>query len=161
MSTVFDIDVLLLLATALAAKRRPAELVEIVAAVDLIQGHPPAEEKIGEAFARLGENAWLEAQGDGLRLSQTAEELLEQLSAKADHAQRLFELKALLNARKPNTTGVALSVSAEQWQAALAEHKTQAAASGKNLLMPKPKTEVKQARPGQRQRKPMPKSHKR
>jgi hypothetical protein len=36
---------LVLLATALAAKRRPAELLEIMAAIDLIQGNIPNEAK--------------------------------------------------------------------------------------------------------------------
>jgi hypothetical protein len=42
---------LVLLATALAAKRRPAELLEIMAAIDLIQGNIPNETKLSEAFA--------------------------------------------------------------------------------------------------------------
>ena len=37
MSPIHDVDVLLLLAVSLAAKRRPAEPVDIIAAIDLIQ----------------------------------------------------------------------------------------------------------------------------
>ena len=45
--------ILLLLAIGLASKRRPAEPLEIVAAIDLIQGNIPAEAKLSEAIARL------------------------------------------------------------------------------------------------------------
>ena len=38
MQSVYDVDVILLLATLMASKRRPAELPEIVAGVELIQG---------------------------------------------------------------------------------------------------------------------------
>ena len=161
MSTVFDIDVLLLLATALAAKRRPAELVEIVAALDLMQGNIPAEEKLSEAFVRLGANGLLLGSDGGTRLSPVAESLVEKLPLKADNAQRIFELKTLLAAHKTSGDGIALAIAADQWRAAIAEHRANAAAAGKNLLMPKVKPEAAQARPGQRQRKPMPKSRKR
>ena len=38
MQSVHDVDVILLLATLMASRRRPAELPEIVAGVELIQG---------------------------------------------------------------------------------------------------------------------------
>ena len=56
MYPIHDHDPLVLLATALAAKRRPAELLEIMAAIDLIQGNIPNEAKLSEAFARLGQS---------------------------------------------------------------------------------------------------------
>ena len=49
----------------LAAKRRPAELLEIMAAIDLIQGNIPNEEKLSEAFARLGQSGLLVERDDG------------------------------------------------------------------------------------------------
>ena len=52
-----DVDVVILLATALSAKRRPATLAEIVAAADLIQGAIPYVEKLGDAIR------WLSARG--------------------------------------------------------------------------------------------------
>ena len=39
MHPIHDVDALLLLAIGLASKRRPAEPLEIVAAIDLIQGN--------------------------------------------------------------------------------------------------------------------------
>jgi hypothetical protein len=42
MYPVHDVDALLLIATTLSSKRRPAELVEIIAAADLLQVAIPA-----------------------------------------------------------------------------------------------------------------------
>lgn len=158
MSPIHDVDVLLLLATALAAKRRPAEAADIVAAVDLIQGNIPNEEKLSEAFSRLGTSGLLAEAAGGVALTAAAEKLIEILPRKGEHAQRLFELKGLLGAYKPPGEGAAVVLGAEQLRAAILAHRAAAAGAGKNLLVPKPKPEAGQARPGQRQRKPMPKS---
>ena len=65
MHTIHDVDVLLLLASALAAKRRPADLAGIMAALDLVQKNIPAAPKLGEAFARLGSYGLLVARDGG------------------------------------------------------------------------------------------------
>lgn len=161
MPPIHDVDTLLLLATALAAKRRPAEPAEIMAAVDLIQGNIPLEEKLVEAFARLGAGGLL-AETDGrVALTAVAEQLIEKLPAKGEHAQRLFELKGLLGAYPARGDGTAVSFTLEQLRAAILAHRSAAAGTAKNLLVPKPKPETAQARPGQRRRKPMPKQRKR
>lgn len=158
MSPIHDVDVLLLLATALAAKRRPAESAEIVAAIDLIQGNIPNEEKLSEAFGRLGASGLLADADGGVSLTEAAEKLIEILPRKGDHAQRLFELKGLLGAYQPAGESAPIVIGAEQLRAAILTHRTAAAGAGKNLLVPKPKPEAGQARPGQRQRKPLSKS---
>ena len=161
MSHVPDVDVLLLFATALAAKRRPAEPVEIVAAIDLVHGNVPGEEKLVEAFARLGVSGLLLETGGGIALTPAAEKLIEILPRKGEHAERLFELRGLVGAHKPAGEAAPVTLSAEQLRAAILAHRASAASAGKNLLVPKPKPEASQARPGQRQRKPMPKARKR
>lgn len=161
MHPIHDVDALLLLATALAAKRRPAEPAEIMAAIDLIQGNIPAEEKLGEAFARLGMGSLL-AEADGrVALTAAAEGLIEMLPPKGDHAQRLFELKGQLGSYQPPAAGTAVRLAPEQLRAAILAHRSAAGGTAKNLLVPKPKPETAQARPGQRRRKPMPKQRKR
>lgn len=161
MHPIHDVDALLLLATALAAKRRPAEPVEIMAAVDLIQGNIPLEEKLSEAFSRLGSGGLL-AETDGcVALTAAAERLVELLPPKGDHAQRLFELKGLLGGHRPEGDGAAIGFTPEQMRTAIQAHRSAAASAAKNLLVPKPKPEAAKARPGQRQRKPMPKQRKR
>ena len=73
MYPIHDHDPLVLLATALAAKRRPAALLEIMAAIDLIQGNIPNEAKLSEAFARLGQSGLLVERDDGVALTPAAE----------------------------------------------------------------------------------------
>lgn len=108
MPPVLDVDVLLLFATALAAKRRPAQLVEIVAALDLVQGNVPSEEKLAGALVRLGESGLLLELAEGIALTPDAEKLIEILPRKGDYAQRLFELRGLLGGFKASGEGRAI-----------------------------------------------------
>ena len=156
MQHIRDYDPLLLLATAMAAKRRPAELVEVIAAIDLIQGSVPGEEKLLETISRLGQlGLLLEADG-GLALTPAAQGLVEALPAKADYAERLFDLRARLAAYVPPGEAAPIQLDAAVVHAAILEQRAAAKVGGKNLLMPKPPAEkTSQARPGQRQRKPL------
>ncbi len=90
MYPIHDHDPLVLLATALAAKRRPAELLEIMAAIDLIQGNIPNEEKLSEAFARLGQNGLLVARDGGVALTPAAESQIEALRSESGKSKRAF-----------------------------------------------------------------------
>ena len=69
MHPVHDVDALLLLALGLSAKRRPAELVDIMAATDLIQEAIPADAKLIEAFERLSRHGLIVAVESGYRLA--------------------------------------------------------------------------------------------
>jgi hypothetical protein len=161
MHPIHDVDALLLLATALAAKRRPAEPVDVMAAIDLIQGNIPVEEKLSDAFSRLGAGGLLAGEDGRVALTAAAERLVEMLPSKGEHSLRLFELKGLLGGYQPQGDGVAISLPPEQVRAAILAHRSAAAGAAKNLLVPKPKPEAPQARPGQRRRKPLPKQRKR
>lgn len=157
MHPVHDIDTLLLLATALASKRRPAEALEIVAAIDLIQGNIPSEQKLSEAFARLGEHGLLLEAGGGYALTAAAQAMVETLPHKAEPAERLFRLRDELSAYNSRGDQPAIAIAPEQLHAAIVAHRTAAASPVKNLLVPKPKPEDGSLqRPGQRQRKPPP-----
>ena len=158
MPFVLDVDVLLLLATALAAKRRPAELGDIMAAIDLIQNNIPSEEKLQDAFNRLGCNGLLRETDGGIALSEAAETMIEALPRKGEHAERLFELKGLMAAHPDTATGSAIVIDTDTLHTALVAHRASAASGTKNMFVPKPKPESNQGRPGQRQRKPLPKS---
>jgi hypothetical protein len=160
MYPIHDHDTLLLLATALAAKRRPAEPLEIMAAIDLIQGNIPAELKLSEAFERLGQCGLLVGNDNGVALTPAAEKLIEALPRKGEMADRLIALRGLLGCHVASD-GQSISISAETLREAMLAHRAAAAGGGKNLLVPKPKPEQAQARPGQRQRKPIPKQRKR
>jgi hypothetical protein len=156
MHPVHDFDALLLLATALSSKRRPAELAEIMAAADLLQSSIPSIEKMAEAFERLSRHGLVAAEGDGLVLTPDAQELVVPPSKKIENDERIYVVKENLAAYKPKGSDFpAVILTLEALAAAIREHKAAGEGAGKNLLVPKPKPEAAQARPGQRQRKPM------
>ena len=93
MKQIHDIDTLLLLALGIAAKRRPAELLEIMAAIDFLQGNIPSEAKLSEAFARLSGLGLILAEDGGFRLSLAAEEMVSNLPKKGEAEERLFRVK--------------------------------------------------------------------
>ena len=161
MHPIHDVDALLLLAISLAAKRRPAELSGIIAAIDLIQKNVPSEDKLADGLSRLGAGGLLVEKEGAIALTAEAEKLIEVLPRKSDHAQRQFELKGLLGDFVPLADSPAIVIRPESLHAAILDHRSAAGGSAKNLLMPKPKPEAAQAKPGQRQRKPMPKQRKR
>jgi len=157
MQAIHDVDVLLLLASMHAAKRRPAELPEIMAALDLVQGNIPAAPKLCEAFARLASAGLLVARDGGFALTPDAEEIVTKLPKRAETAERLFIIKDKLSMYSPKGEHAPVSVAEADINAAITAHRAAAASTAKNLLVPKPKPEDKSAqRPGQRQRKPMP-----
>ena len=157
MHPIHDHDSLLLLATAMASKRRPAAPVEIIAAIDLMQSSAPGEGKLVETIARLGEAGLMVERDGGLALTPAAEQLVETLSAKDDYPKRLFDLRQRLADYTP-VAAPAIAHDAAIWHAAILEHRAAGKTTAKNLLMPKPAPEAAKARPGQRQRKPLPKA---
>jgi len=156
MHTIHDIDVLLLLACLLAAKRKPAELPEILAAIDLIQSNIPAASKLSEAFARLAAHGLLHAENGGYALTAEAEKIVAKLPKKADAAERLFIVRDRLSTFHVKGEYAPVVVAEADLNAAISSHRAAAAGPAKNLLVPKPKPEGDKQRPGQRQRKPMP-----
>ncbi len=156
MHPIHDVDVLLLLATTLASKRRPAELVEIMAATDLIHGNIPSEAKLAEAFSRLASNGLLKEMEGGLTLTPAAQEVMTGLPKKGESDERLFHVRKKLDAYEARGSHAPIVFSEEALRAAIVAHRSNAASAPKNLLMPKPKPEGSKPRPGQRQRKPMP-----
>ena len=156
MTPIHDIDALLLLATALSAKRRPADLPVLMAALDLVHGNIPGEAKLAEALARLAVNGLLLAGDGGIALSADAQKMVEDLPKKAETAERLFIIRDRLSAYVVRGTHPAIEVAAEELRAAMLAHRAAGEGGAKNLLVPKPKPVDSAKRPGQRQRKPLP-----
>ena len=154
MHPIHDFDVLLLLTTAISSKRRPAELVEIIAAADLLQQTLPTEAKMVEAFSRLATNGLLIESEGAYSLTPDAQKLVERLPKKADVAERTFIVRDKLSEYNAKAVHAPILVTEEQIKAAIAAHKTAGESKVKNLLVPKPKPEEQKQRPGQRQRKP-------
>lgn len=139
MRPVHDIDVIVLMATTLSSKRRPAELVEIVAAADLIQGVIPFVEKLGDAIQRL--SSWgLISEVDGrLTLTPIGREIMARQPKKVAAEELIIAIRNELTAYSPIEQYSSYVPTQEQLVAAIQSHKIERKASGKNLLMPKPK----------------------
>lgn len=161
MYKIHDVDALLILATGLSSKRRPAELLEIMAAIDFLQGNIPTETKLSEAFARLSGMGLILAEDGGFRLSPAAEEMVSNLPKKGEAEERLFRVKDNLSTFKPEGEHAAVAVATDDIKAAIQAHREAGKGGAKNLLMPKPKPVEDKPRPGQRQRKPAPKARRR
>jgi len=134
-----DVDVLILMATALSAKRRPATLVEIVAAADLIQDAIPFVEKLGDAIRRLTTLGLISAVDGGFTLTPPAQKIMAEQPKRASTEDLMVTVKGSLAAYAPKGDGTPVLLAKEELSAAILAHKTAKASSGKNLLMPKPK----------------------
>lgn len=156
MHPVHDFDALLLLAVALSSKRRPTELLEIMAAIDLIQDNIPTETKLVDAFSRLALHGLLIEQNGGYSLTPDAQVMIKSLPKKAESAERIFHIKDLLSEHITRGEHADVVVAAEDIKVAIQAHRLAAQSKAKNLLVPKPKPAEPVARPGQRQRRPAP-----
>ncbi len=150
MYPVHDVDAILLLSLSLAAKRRPAELVEIIAAADLMQGAIPAESKLSDSFYRLSEYGLVCAQDGGYTLTPEAQQILSGHAKKAKSEERIYDIKENLADFHLNGEHTIILLTVEQIAAAIKEHTTSKQSTAKNMLMPKPKPVVEDKRPGQR-----------
>lgn len=158
MYPVHDTDALLMLATALAAKRRPAELIEIIAAAELIQSTIPAEQKLSESFARLSAHGLIQMVDGGFTLTEDGQAVMAAESKrKADAAERIFRIKDSLAAYATRSGEASIVLGVDQLAAVVLAHRQALLGAPRSLLVPKPKPEeTNSKRPGQRQRKPLP-----
>ena len=139
MRQIHDIDVIILLATMLSSKRRPAELVEIVAAADLLQGYIPAKEKLGVAFQRLSALGLINATAGGYALTPMGQNIIAKQPKNAANEALISALKSDLSLYSPNEESPPILLTDVQLSAAIRVHKLARKTPGKNLLMPKPK----------------------
>ncbi|BAO29495.1 hypothetical protein [Sulfuritalea hydrogenivorans] len=139
MRPVHDIDAIILMATTLSSKRRPAELVEIVAAADLLQGSIPFVEKLGEAIQRLSTLGLISAAEGRFGLTPAGHAIMAKQRKKADTEELIIGVRSSLAAHNPTEHCAPIDLPPEQLVAAIQAHKATRKAPGKNLLMPKPK----------------------
>jgi hypothetical protein len=152
MHPIHDVDVLLLLATALASKRRPAELVEIMAAADLLHGSIPLDVDMAAAFLRLSAHDLIGEAAGRFTLTPAALKLMAEVprKKKAGTPERLLAIGQELVGYTAKGDGVAIRLATEQVSAAILAHRTFLKGPGRNMLVPKPKAAVDKARrPGQ------------
>ncbi len=156
MHPIHDVDPTLLLAMMMASKRRPAELAEIIAAIDLSQEPIPSAIKLTQAFARLAEHGLISATTEGFSLTPAALEVVKRLPRKADTAERLFTIRERLRSYEPTATDASITLTEAQLDAAISTFRTSARRSssgGGNQLMPKPKPKYADKPPGWRRDK--------
>ncbi|MDO8959274.1 MAG: hypothetical protein Q7U85_06040 [Rhodocyclaceae bacterium] len=137
MRQVHDLDVIILLATTLGSKRRPAQLVEIVAAVDLLQGAIPFVEKLGEAIRRLAAFGLIRVTEEGYMLTPIAQELMAKQPKRAATEELVITIKSDLAAYSPKDEYPPILLTEDELSTAILAHKASRKARGQNLLMPK------------------------
>ena len=147
MYPVHDVDAILLLSLSLAAKRRPAELVEIIAAADLIHGAVPSAAKLSDAFARLSAYGLVCEADGGYTLAPDAQQMMASQRKKADTEKRIYALKENLADYHLNGEHALIQVAEEQISAAVLAHQTTKNSAAKNMLAPKPKPAEDKKRP--------------
>ncbi len=156
MHPVNDVDALLLLAVTLSAKRRPAELAEIMAAVELIRSPIPAELDLDRAFQRLSGHGLIATRDGGFVLTAEGQELMSGQSAKGDGSERIRRLKEALTASVGKEEHSAIAPGQKALCTAILAHRAAQKSPAKNLLVPKPQAAEARTGPGVRRRKPMP-----
>jgi hypothetical protein len=136
--THLDLDAVILMATALSSKRRPAQLLEIVAAADLIQGFVPFPDKLGMAIERLSRLGLVCTAEDGFALTDIAQDIMARQPKKASQEDLVAAVKSSLGGLRPRTGIPPIQLELELLGAAVRAHKAARKAPGKNMLMPKP-----------------------
>jgi len=150
MYPVHDVDATLLLSMSLASKRRPAELVEIIAAADLTQGAIPSELKLAESFYRLSAYGLICEVAGGYTLTPDAQQMMAGQRKKADTEERIFGIKENLADFNLKGEHTPILLTEEQLGAAVLAHRASRKSTARNLLVPKPKPAEDSKRPGQR-----------
>ncbi len=149
MFPVYDVDALLLLALSVSSKRRPAELTEIIAAGDLIQGAVCSETDLSEAFLRLSTHGLLCEFEGGFTLTPDAMMIMTGQPKKADAHERVHAIKGKLETYIPKGEHPAVRVTEAQLAVAVLAHQSAKNSAARNLFVPKPRpAEIE--RPGRR-----------
>ena len=157
MHPINDVDALLLLATALSSKRRPAELVEIVSATELIAREIPPAPKLAESFQRLSTHGLITTTEGGFLLSDAAQDMVRGEPKKAATAERIFLVRSKLSAYAGKAKHDAVALGEAEIAAAIEAHRAAIKASRQNVMVPKPLPPDEHKKgSGVRQRKPLP-----
>ncbi|MEZ5627674.1 hypothetical protein [Denitromonas sp.] len=135
-----DTDAPLLLATLMASKRRAADLVGLVAALDLIlEGAIPPPLKLIDAFKRLSTHGLIAEAEGGYVLTAEGQKMVVGLPKKANADERVESIREDLGRYPQADDHPAVVVAAEAIVAAIQAHKASKTGTGRNLLMPKTK----------------------
>ncbi|HEY0664486.1 MAG TPA: hypothetical protein VGD24_00280 [Gallionella sp.] len=137
MYPVHDVDAILLLAMSLAAKRRPAELVEIIAAADLSLQAVPTSARMTDSLHRLGSYGLITETPDGYSLTAAAQLMLTGHAKKALPQERIRNIREHLADHNRQGDALDIHVTEKQVDAAIVAHR--ANKQQRSWLTPKPK----------------------
>ena len=149
MHPIHDVDVLLLMSTALATKRQPAELVEIMAAMHLLHGSIPLDMDVAASFLRLSTECLLAEEAGRYTLTAEGLALLGGVrnKRKAEPAERLLAIRQELAGYRPQAEGQPIHLATEAVGVAIQAHRSFLKAPGRNMLVPKPKAATDRPKP--------------
>ena len=155
MHPVHDVDALLILSIAIAAKRRPAELIEIIAAADLIQESASAEFHLFHAFQRMSQCGLICSAGAGYELTADGQKIVMGQAKKLTNLERIPGIRANLAAYNAKVEHAVIEVSQALLDTAVLAHRGTANPAVKNLFVPRPKPSDAELKL-QSRRKPLP-----
>jgi hypothetical protein len=139
MQSVRDVDAFLLATLALASKRRPAELAEIMAAADLTHGAIPYRSDLGDAFHQLSTHGLICEVEGRYTLTPDAQKIMATQPRKASTAALIASVKEALYAYNAVGESAPVLLTELELSDAIATHRTSGQGAGKNMLMPKSK----------------------
>jgi hypothetical protein len=132
-----EIEAGILMAATLASKRRPAALVDIVAAADLILGFIPFAEKLGAALERLSVRGLVCQSESGFTLTEAGRSMMSKQPRKASQEELIAAVTDSLAAWRPRSEQPPILLNVEALDIAIRAHQANRK-TGKSLLMPKP-----------------------
>jgi hypothetical protein len=136
-----DFDAVFLLAMTLAAKRRPADLLGIVAAFDLVRGEIPLAARFTEAFYRLSQFGLLCEQDGGYALMPYALNIVSGHKKSATNEARILAIKQSLAECRVKKEHTLIQLKLEQIAEAVRTHRASKDDAIRNLIL-KPKSEA-------------------
>lgn len=142
MYPVHDVDAILLLSLAVAAKRRPADLIEVATAIALAQETMPSSSKLSDGFARLSAYGLIVELDGGYTLSADAQKMMESQRKKDDHAKRIYRLKEHLADYHLQGEHPTILIHPDNIQAAVDAQLKAKKLGVRNLLMPKTQAQI-------------------
>ncbi|TVO51412.1 hypothetical protein [Denitromonas halophila] len=135
-----DADAPLLLATLMASKRRAADLVGVIAALDLIlEGAIPPSPKLIDSFGRLSTHGLIAEVDGGYVLTAEGEKMVVGLPKKATSDERVDSIREDLAGYPQADDHPAVELTVEAIHAAVLAHRASKSGTGRNMLMPKTK----------------------
>ena len=139
MHPISDTDALFLLATTLASKRRPAELVEIIAGFEPLLEPVPGTSRLIDTIRRLTAHGLVVVEDGRFSLTEAGQQVMVKLPKKTDTAGLVTHLRGKLAAFEASASFPSVHLGQAQVDAAVLAQRAAAKEPGKNLLMPKPK----------------------